>query len=128
MEIGASALGAAGGAGAEASFGGSAGASVGAAALGAAAPYVAGLFVQGGKIVSDIANVGSSFLVGSVTSGTTPNPYGQTLSAQPNVPVTAPGRMQVNTFNGMDVSKVFQELDLRDAQDQQAQLAHRRAR
>jgi hypothetical protein len=95
---------------------------------GAAGSFAAGLIQEGGKVAKDVVNVGSSFLVGNVTPGTTPNPYGQTLHPQQNEPITAGGRTQINTFNGMDVPRVFQELDVRSAQDQQAALAHRRVR
>ena len=107
------------------SFGASAAAGGGGA--GSAGSLVSGLFQEGGKIAEDVVNVGSSFLVGSVPGsfGTTANPYGQQLRPQQNIPVTAPGRVQNNVFNGMDVPRVFQELDLRNAQDQQAALAHR---
>lgn len=101
-----------------------AGAGGGGLGAGAAGAFVQGLFTQGGKIANDVANVGSSFLVGNVTSGTNPNAYGQTLRAPQNVPSTAPGRVQNNTFHGMDIPKVFQELDLRNAQDD-AMLGHR---
>jgi hypothetical protein len=99
---------------------------------GAAGQFAAGLFQQGGKIVDDIVNVGSSFLVGSVPGSfgtTTPGAYGETLRTPQNVPHTAQGRGGNSyQFNGMDVPKVFQELDLRDNIAQQAALAHRRTR
>ena len=93
-----------------------------------AGALASGLITEGGKIATGIANVASSFLVGNITSGTTPNASGDTLRPYQNVPITSPGRTQVNTFNGMDVPRVFQELDLRNSQDQQAQLAHRPVR
>ena len=102
-----------------------AGGGAGGLGAGAAGSFVQGLFTQGGKIANDIANVGSSFLVGNVTSGTNPNAYGQTLRAPQNVPITAQTPSRSYTFNGMDVPKVMQEMDLRDAQDNQVMLAHR---
>jgi len=45
---------------------------------GAAGQFVAGLIQQGGKIATNIANIGASFLVGNVTGGTTSNAYGVT--------------------------------------------------
>lgn len=39
---------------------------------------ISGLFQQGGKIATNVANVASSFLVGNITGGTTENPYGVT--------------------------------------------------
>ena len=113
-----------------AAAGGTMGASAMAGGMGSsqAGALASGLITEGGKIATGIANVASSFLVGNITSGTTPNAYGETLRPYQNAPITSPGRTQVNTFNGMDVPRVFQELDLRNAQDQQAQLAHRPVR
>lgn len=95
---------------------------------GAGASMVAGLFQQGGKIAQDAVNVVSSFLVGSVPGsfGGPPgsSPYGQAVRAEQNVPITASRRGGNSyTFNGMDIPKVFQELDLREAQDSQAEMA-----
>jgi hypothetical protein len=86
---------------------------------------------QFGTIAKDVVNVGSSLLVGSVPgSFGDPNmpAYGTTLKPQQNVPHTAPLRGGNNyTFNGIsDIAQLTQRLDLRDAQDQQAMLAHRR--
>jgi hypothetical protein len=107
-----------------------AGAGGGAGGMGAgqAGALAAGLITEGGKIAVGLANVGSSFLVGNITGGTSPNASGDTLRPVQNAPITSPGRTQVNTFNGMDVVRVFQELDLRNSQDQQAALAHRPVR
>jgi hypothetical protein len=110
---------------------GSFGASEAAGGLGggSAGSLISGLFQEGGKIATDVVNVGSSFLVGSVPGAdfnTTASASGETLHPQQNVPVTAQQRGGNNyTFNGMDVPKVFQELDLRQAQESQAALAHR---
>lgn len=98
----------------------------GGGAVGAIGPYIAGLIQQGGTIVKDTVNIGSSFLVGNVTSGTQDLAYGSQLRSPQNIPNTAPSSPKNYTFNGMDVPKVFQELDLREAQDQQAALGHRR--
>ena len=113
-----------------AAAGGTMGASAMAGGMGGAqaGQLASALITQGGKIAAGIANVGSSFLVGTITGGTTPNAYGETLRPYQNAPVTSSGRTQINTFNGMDVPRVFQELDLRNAQDQQASLAHRPVR
>ena len=100
-------------------------------AAGAIGPYVAGLIQEGGKIVKDVVNVGSSFLVGTVTGGTTPNAYGETLRPRQHIPNTAPsnGGGTVNVFNGIsDIARLTQEMDVRSAQQEQAALAHRRAR
>lgn len=93
---------------------------------GQAGAMVAGLIKQGGKIVNDVINIPSSFLVGNITPGTQDSAYGSTLTSPTQRPSTAsPGRVQNNEFYGMDVNKVFSELDLRDAQDHQAALAAR---
>lgn len=99
---------------------------IGAGALGAIGPYVAGLIQEGGQVVKDVVNVGSSFLVGNVTNGTQDLAYGSQLRSPQNIPNTAPAGGKNYTSNGMDVPKVFQELDLREAQEQQAALGHRR--
>ena len=125
MQIGAALLGAAGGGGAAASFGGSLGASAGAAALGGLSSYVAGLFQQGGKIVENIANVGSSFLVGNITGGTTANAYGVTQRA--NNP--SGGTRMIDASNNQygdiytqDIGEYFKLVNRRDAQRAQAAL------
>jgi hypothetical protein len=107
------------------SMGGGMGGGMGGAAAG---QMVAGLIQQGGKIAKNVVNVGSSFLVGNVTNGTQDSAYGAQLRPSQNTPNTAPvgGRFTNNTFNGMDIPKVFQELDLREAQDQQVAMANRR--
>ena len=93
---------------------------------GQAGAMVAGLIKQGGKIVNDVINIPSSFLVGNITPGTQDSAYGSTLTSPAQRPSTAsPGRVQNNQFYGMDVNRVFSELDLRDAQDHQAALAAR---
>lgn len=71
-------------------------------------------------------NIGSSLLVGNVPGsfGDSDRAYGHAVRAQQKVPVTAPsGDVTHNTFNGMDVNRVFQELDIRQAQAQQARMA-----
>lgn len=86
---------------------------------------IQGLFTQGGKIVEDIANVGASFLVGTLTNGTTENPYGVT---QRGSNPTGGTRVVDNSQNYGDVytqspREFFKQLDLREAQHSQASLA-----
>jgi len=101
------------------------GGGVGIPGMGAAGSYVAGLIGQGGKIVDNVVNVGSSFLVGRVPGsfGTTDNAYGQTLRPAQNVPVTAPDNRRSYVFNGIDGRRIVDDLRLMDAQDSQAALA-----
>ncbi|BBY82098.1 hypothetical protein H7I53_14555 [Mycolicibacterium pulveris] len=70
---------------------------------GAAGSLISGLFQQGGKIAQGVANVASSFLIGNVTGGTTPEAYGRTLRSRQNVPVTAADRggNKSYIFNGI---------------------------
>lgn len=103
-------------------------AAAGGIGAGTAGSLIAGGVQQIGKIGQDAANVVSSFLVGSVPGsfGGPPgsSPYGQPVRAEQNVPITAASRGAKHyTFNGMDIPKVFQELDLREAQDSQAEMA-----
>jgi hypothetical protein len=115
------ALGVAGGA--AGGFGGS--------AAGALGPYAAGAVMQGGKIIKGIANVVSSSLVGSVPGSftTTPEAYGRTMRSEQNVPQTAPTSVtNVGGIYGHDTWQVFQELDMRQSQANQAAMAHRRTR
>lgn len=96
------------------------------AGAGLASSMIAGLFQQGGKIATNAVNIGSSLLVGNVPGsfGDSDRAYGHAVRAQQKVPVTAPsGDVTHNTFNGMDVNRVFQELDIRQAQAQQARMA-----
>jgi hypothetical protein len=102
--------------------GGIAGGGMGAGAVGS---FVNGLIQEGGKIATNVANIGSSLLVGNVpgSGSSTDRASGYTLHAPQNIPDTAPSQVQHNTFNGMDTARVFQELDIRSAQQSQAQLA-----
>ena len=72
---------------------------------------ISGLFAQGGKIANDVIDVGSSFLVGNITPGTTDNAYGETLRPAPRAPQTAPldgGRTYV--FNDTHSDRIVDEL------------------
>ncbi|AHY26933.1 tape measure protein [Mycobacterium phage Nairb] len=95
----------------------------GGGAAGAIGPLVGGLIQEGGKVVSDVVNVGSSFLVGNVTPGTTASQYGELMQSPQNVPQTAQDNRRSYVFNGIDSRNVVDELRLKDAQDTQAELA-----
>jgi hypothetical protein len=94
--------------------------------MGGLGGFAAGAFKQGGKIIEGIANVASAFLVGSVTSGTTQNPYGET---QHGAKITGGTVIDHSTHNHGDVytnnlDDYFRQLDLREAQKGQAMLGH----
>lgn len=120
MQIGAAALGAAGGP----SFGGSA---AGAAALGGLSGYVSGLFQEGGKVVNDIVNVPSSLMVGTLTPGTSPNASGTSYHPSEAQPATA--QVSSSTYNvsgNYELDEALTRLKLKESQDQQSQLANYR--
>lgn len=102
----------------------------GGSALGALGPYAAGLVMQGGKVVKDVANVISSALVGSVPGSftTTPEAYGRTLVSEPNVPQTAmppfTGRSANYFIQGVDTRNMLGELQLRENIESQSALAN----
>lgn len=96
-------------------------------AIGAIGPYAAGAIQQGGKILTDIVNVGSSFLVGSVP-GSYGDPkmpaYGQTLRTPQNVPITSQPRQTNNTFHGIsDINRLMDRLELHESVAEQSILA-----
>lgn len=92
---------------------------------GSVGSLVSGLFGQGGKILTDAVNVGSSFLVGNVTTGTTPNAYGELNIGAQNVPSTAPDNRTYNTHiqAGYRPADLIEALELKEARDMQARLA-----
>ena len=93
---------------------------------GEAGAIAAGAIKQAGKIVNDVINIPSSFLVGNITPGTQDSAYGSTLASPMRQPATAPTRViNYGGFYGHNTADVLQELDLRSAQDQQAALAAR---
>lgn len=83
------------------------------------AGLIGGAFGQFGKIAENIANVGASFLVGTLTNGTTPNPYGATQrGAIPTGGTTTVVDRSVNMgdVTTQDPDYFFKQMDLRDAQ------------
>lgn len=125
IESGAAALGnAANTAAAVATFGagGLAGGGMGGLSIG-------GLIQQGGKIVEGLAEVGASFLVGTVDGlgGDTGNAYGATYRPAQRQPATAAGH--TTNYNGgivvQDPNELRRELNLRDSQHFQAAMANR---
>lgn len=92
---------------------------------GSVGSLVSGLFGQGGKILTDAVNVGSSFLVGNVTTGTTPNAYGELNFGAQNVPRTAADHRSytTNIQAGYRPADLIEALELKEARDMQARLA-----
>ncbi|MCT7369465.1 aggregation-promoting factor C-terminal-like domain-containing protein [Mycolicibacterium llatzerense] len=91
---------------------------------GGAGALISGLFNEGGKIATDLVNVGSSFLVGNVTTGTTPNAYGELAIGAQNVPQTAAdNRTTYNVQAGYRPAELMEAIRLKEAQDMQARLA-----
>lgn len=96
-----------------------AGMAAGAFGAGGASSLIAGAFGQAGKIVEGIANVGASFLVGTLTNGTTENPYGVTQRASnPTGGTTTIVNRSTNMgdVSTQDPDAFFKKLDLREAQ------------
>lgn len=89
--------------------------------------FVSGLIAQGGKIATNIANIGASFLVGNITGGTTANAYGVTQRG-----TNPTGGTKVidasNNHNGdiytNDLDEYFRRTQRRDDQRAQASLGH----
>lgn len=91
---------------------------------GGAGALISGLFNEGGKIATGIVNVVSSSLVGNVTTGTTPNAYGELNFAQQRVPQTAPdNRTTYNVQAGYKPADIMEAIRLKESQDMQARLA-----
>lgn len=93
---------------------------------GAGGLSISGMAAQAGKIITDIANVGASFLVGSVTGGTTKNPYGVTQRAtNPSGGTTRSVDRSTHYHGDMvtnNLDEYFRRMDLRQAQDHQASV------
>ena len=105
---------------------GAAAASFGLGGAGGAGGLIQGAAAQGGKIIQGIANVVSSTLVGSVPGSfmTTPEAYGRTLRPEQRQPATAPNRVtNYNESANYELTRAFQELDLRENIEQQSQFA-----
>jgi hypothetical protein len=92
---------------------------------GAGGISISGMFQQAGKIVTDIANVGASFLVGNITGGTTENPYGVTQRG--NVPsggtkVVNASQNHYGDIQTSNLDEYFKLVDRRNAQKAQSGL------
>jgi hypothetical protein len=97
---------------------------------GAAGALAAGLINEGGKAIVDVANVASSFLVGTVSNigGTTGSAYGRQYRPAQAQPATAANHHTTNYNGGIvvaDPQELRRELDLRDAQQHQSMMANR---
>ena len=103
---------------------GAAGGGAGGGGGGGPTAMISGLFQQGGKIATGVANVFSAALTGITKPGTTENPYGVTLKNNQPAPPLAQDNRRVhngdNNFASMDEWR--QQSQLRDAQDMQAQM------
>lgn len=93
---------------------------------GAIGQIAAGAIQEGGKIVTDLVNVGSSFLVGSVPGnlGGDGPAQGSTLTSPQNVPQT--GQDNRSTYNiqaGYKPQDLIDAIQLHDAQQAQGRLA-----
>lgn len=94
----------------------------GGGAAGGIGSAVAGLIEQGGKIVKNIANVPSSFLVGSVTGGTTQNPYGTTQRSTNPTGGTFIDQSNHGDVYTQNLDDYFHRMDIRDSQKAQGIL------
>lgn len=100
------------------------------AAGGGAGSLVSGLINEGGKAIVDVANVASSFLVGTISNigGDTGSAYGRTYRPTQAQPVTGQNH-HITNYNGgivvADPQELRRELDLRDAQQHQSMMANR---
>ncbi|MBS1692572.1 MAG: hypothetical protein JST91_10145 [Actinobacteria bacterium] len=95
-------------------------------ALGSLGGYAAGLAQQGGKMLKNVVNVGSSLLVGTLPGaeiGSQDSLYGALLRPEQNAPMTAQDNRRSYTFNGIDGRNVVDDLRLMGAQEAQAPLA-----
>lgn len=119
------------GAGAAGAAGAAAGAAGGGAAGGAAGGMglptgvsIQGIFQQGAKVVTNAANIAASFLVGSITGGTTANAYGATQ--MPNTPSGGTKIYDASTSIGSihtsDLDEYYRRENRRQAQRAQSGL------
>lgn len=93
-----------------------------------ASSMVAGGIQQAGKIAKNVANVGSSLLVGSVpgSNGTTDRAYGELLRPAQNAPITAPTYAPSYHVSGnYELRSALDQLELKEKVNAQAQLANK---
>lgn len=105
--------------------GGGGGGGLGAGALGGGmSSFIQGLFQQGGKIATNIANVGSSFLVGNITGGTTENAYGVTQMPSPPSGGTKiyDDSTTIGSIQTADLDEYYRRENIRQAQRAQGRL------
>lgn len=111
-----------------ASLAGSSDFAPGAGAIGAIGPYVAGAIQEGGKVVKDVVNVPSSFLVGNITSGTQDLAYGAPLRPAQNNPNVGGGVPSASVTNwnisgNYELQTAMAHAELKQAQDSQSYFA-----
>ena len=96
-------------------------------AAGLAGSMVSGLFQQGGKVATKVANVVSSALVGSVPGSFTDKPSGQVMHAEQRRPSTADyrygGRGDTYQVTGYDPPAIAREIQMHQSLKEQAALA-----
>ncbi|MEU9806218.1 hypothetical protein [Mycobacterium sp. NPDC050853] len=93
-----------------------------------ASSMVAGGIQQAGKIAKNVANVGSSLLVGSVpgSNGTTDRAYGELLRPAQNAPITAPTYAPSYHVSGnYELRSALDQLELKEKVNAQARLANK---
>ena len=93
-----------------------------------ASSMVAGGIQQAGKIAKNVANVGSSLLVGSVpgSNGTTDRAYGELLRPVQNAPITAPVYSPTYNVSGnYELRSAMDQLELKEKVDAQSRLANK---
>lgn len=85
---------------------------------------ISGIAQQAGKIATDVANVGASFLVGNVTGGTTPNAYGVTQRSSNPTGGTVIDRSshQHGDIYTNDLDEYFRRKGVQEAQQAQASV------
>lgn len=107
-----------------ATMGASAAAGAGGMGAGGGGSMISGLFQQGGKIATSAANIGASFLVGSLTGGTTKNAYGATQVAnQPRGGTKIyDASTQIGSIQTSDLDEYYRRENRRQAQRAQSNL------
>jgi hypothetical protein len=93
-----------------------------------ASSMVAGGIQQAGKIAKNVANVGSSLLVGSVpgSNGTADRAYGELLRPVQNAPITAPVYSPTYNVSGnYELRSAMDQLELKEKVDAQSRLANK---
>lgn len=104
--------------------GGGGGAGAGGMGGGLMSSMISGAFQQGGKIATNVANVGASFLVGNITGGTTENAYGVTqMPSQPSGGTKVyDASTTIGSIQTADLDEYYRRENIRQAQRAQGAL------